>query len=118
MTEPQLLNRAALDQLEKDTSPEIVPMILNKFLQELETRCAAIRESLAAGDVERLGLEAHSIKSASRTFGLEQLSVRALTLEDAVRGADAGAVGGLAEQLLGAAESGAAALRTFLGEGT
>lgn len=83
----KILRREALEQLQRDTSAEIVPVILNRFLGELERRCQDIRGALQDGDAERVGLEAHSIKSAARTFGLDALSEQALTLE---AGADDG----------------------------
>ncbi len=110
----ELLNQQALEQLERDTSPEIVPVILGRFLGELETRCAAIRAALESGDAEQIGLEAHSVKSAARTFGLEQLSEQARLLEalaDAGAGAD---LGNHAGAMLDAADAARNALQTFL----
>lgn len=109
----ELLNQQAIEQLERDTSPEIVPVILGRFLGELETRCDAIREALAGADAQRVGLEAHSVKSAARTFGLEQLSEQARLLEEQ---ADAGP-GGLQDQagrMLAAAKEARSALQAFL----
>lgn len=117
MSDLQVLNTAALEQLEKDTSPEIVPVILGKFLEELQKRCADLRTALEAGDAERVGLEAHSVKSAARTFGLEQLSDLARQLEERVHEGQAPALAGPAEEMLAAAEAARAALEGFLAGG-
>lgn len=109
-----VLNRTALEQLERDTSPEIVPVILSRFLEELQKRCDAIEAALAATAIEPTGLEAHSIKSAARTFGLEDLSSAALCLEEACEAQDGDRVPTLAAELLVSAAAARNAVEAYL----
>lgn len=109
-----VLNRDALEQLERDTSAEVVPLILNRFLGELEQRCADIRAAAASGEVDRVGLEAHSIKSAAKTFGLEQLSENARRLEATADAGEEQAVRAGMDAVLAAAAEARVALQAFL----
>ncbi len=110
----EILDRKAIEQLERDTSPEVVPVILERFLGELDQRCANLVSALEANDMERVGLEAHSVKSASRTFGLEVLAASAAELEATADGGNADTVATRAEAMQHAAGDARRALTAFL----
>jgi Cu+-exporting ATPase len=62
--------------------------LLSRFLQLRANTAAEIRDALGAGDRERAGRHAHSMKSAAATIGAQRLSDTALELQERVHAAD------------------------------
>jgi CheY-like chemotaxis protein len=81
----QVLDINTLEQLARDTSPEMLPRMLAAFLEEAASRVKAISQHLSPPAVEQLQREAHSLKSSAGTFGAFELQQLALELELACR---------------------------------
>jgi two-component system, sensor histidine kinase and response regulator len=64
-----IINLDTINQLEKDTSTEAMPRMLQMFLDEMTKRVDALKEAKAIGDVGEIREQAHAIKSCSGTFG-------------------------------------------------
>ncbi len=79
------INTQALQQLRSDVGDEVLPLILDRFCEELGQRAEALREALATSDLKGIGLHAHSVKSTARTCGLDEVADCAAETESAVR---------------------------------
>ncbi len=79
------INTQALQQLRSDVGDEVLPMILDRFCEELGQRADSLREALAASDLKGIGLHAHSVKSTARTCGLDEVADCAALTESAAR---------------------------------
>lgn len=70
-----------IDQLEKDTSADILPTILNIFTQETEKRLTDIADIQVSQDWNALAEQAHTLKSSAGSFGATELQGAARLLE-------------------------------------
>lgn len=77
-----------IDGLIEDTSAEFFPSLLEVFETESEERLANIQLALTEQDAEMLGMEAHSLKGTSATFGAEELRTVAFELEQVGKAGD------------------------------
>jgi signal transduction histidine kinase/CheY-like chemotaxis protein/HPt (histidine-containing phosphotransfer) domain-containing protein len=78
-TDNEILKNQVIEQLIKDTSVELLPKMLNIYLDEARDRVKVIQTSLQNKNMASLENEAHSLKSSSGTFGaysLQQLSLQ------------------------------------------
>ncbi len=100
------LNETTLQRLAQDVGPEMMPLILGKFAEELSSKAEALSVALAAGDLGALSAHAHSLKSTTRTLGLDAAAdVAAKTELAALQEARETAVAG-AEELMRLCASG------------
>jgi CheY-like chemotaxis protein len=76
-----VLDRAAFDELLDAIGAEDVRATLNVFVAETVARLALMRQLSCEADRRRIKDEAHSLKGASASLGLCQLSQLAQTLE-------------------------------------
>ncbi len=84
----KILSQAVIDQLIQDTSLELLPVMLNSFIEELDRRSIAFEEVSQSWSPELLTPlrdAAHALKSCSGTFGAELLHEHSKQLEDALR---------------------------------
>jgi PAS domain S-box-containing protein len=88
----QVLDINTLEQLARDTSPEMLPRMLAAFREETNSRVQAISRHLSPPAVEQLQREAHSLKSSAGTFGAFNLQQLTLELELACRNGQLGEV--------------------------
>jgi HPt (histidine-containing phosphotransfer) domain-containing protein len=80
MTENRVLDyQYALAELEGDE--EIYQEVLEIYLEDTPDIIGRIQQAYSAGDSDSVSLEAHSLKSSSRTIGGIQLSDLAAKLE-------------------------------------
>ncbi len=84
-----ILSKAVIDQLIRDTSLELLPIMVNSFIDELDRRTITFEEIAIEWRAEAscipLRDAAHALKSCSGTFGAELLFEHAKNLEDALR---------------------------------
>jgi HPt (histidine-containing phosphotransfer) domain-containing protein len=85
----QVLDTDTLAQLAQDTSPQMLPRMLEAFRKEAISRVQAISQQHSPPELEQLGREAHSLKSSAGTFGAFDLQQLALELEVACRNGQA-----------------------------
>lgn len=80
MTDPFVLNRKSiLDRLGGDE--EIFVMMLDMFLQDVDSNCAALDVALASGDHTALKREVHTVKGLLATFSDDHGAAEALVVE-------------------------------------
>ncbi|MBF0153539.1 MAG: response regulator [Magnetococcales bacterium] len=68
-----LLDAAVLEQMARDTTPGLVPRMVNVFIQEASKRRERILLGVSSGDMEAIRLEIHALKSSAGTFGARAL---------------------------------------------
>ncbi|MBJ6138928.1 PAS domain S-box protein [Marinobacter litoralis] len=80
--ELEVLSRAVLGQLIKDTSAESLPMMISVFINEIKKRTEGINEAVKNKDDMEVREQAHALKSCAGTFGGLKLQAIAQNLED------------------------------------
>jgi len=85
---------------------DFVDELVDTFLEDGARQIATMREAATAGDIERLGRAAHSLKSGSLNIGALDLGAACRSLEEAARG---GAVPDAEDQITAIADGFAAA---------
>jgi HPt (histidine-containing phosphotransfer) domain-containing protein len=86
------LDRRPIEQMIADVGAAAFRRLAGLFLAETRGAVVEMRRLCAAQDWRALGRQAHSLKNATASFGLADLSATALALEsaaDAGRAADA-----------------------------
>jgi len=78
---------------------ELASKVIEGFLLDIPRQIEALKGFVAAGDVEKARLQAHSIKGAAANVGGRALSEAAYNLEKAGRNGTVEAVAGLLPQL-------------------
>ncbi len=84
-TNRSVINENVLTQLEKDTSREVLPTIINIFLDETRARLQDMKALLEQENWQDLSGEAHTLKSSAGSFGAMDLSVLARKIEESVK---------------------------------
>ena len=82
------LDRATLDRLARDVGEEILPELIDTFLEELDYRIDLIEQAAEAADLGTLVAQAHPLKSSAANFGAVALSRLASNIETAARAGD------------------------------
>jgi hypothetical protein len=77
--EPDAMDRSTLDRFVAEMGIEMAQQIIAVFLRDTRSRLAAMPDLL--GDRNRLSREAHSLKSAAATLGLNRLAAGAARIE-------------------------------------
>ena len=80
------LDRRPLDQMVLDVGPEAFQRLARLFEDETRGTVIALRQLLSEADWRELGRQAHSLKHATSSFGLNELAAIAARIE---RAADA-----------------------------
>jgi HPt (histidine-containing phosphotransfer) domain-containing protein len=98
VSEPEPINRAALDDLLATTGgdPAFLAELIDTYFEDSRALLPAMREAVDEGRPEQLRRAAHSLKSNSASFGAQDLTVLCRQLEEQGR---AGTLGGAAERL-------------------
>ena len=91
---------AQLEQLARDTDPEMVPQLLAVFLEDAYHRVELIAGAIAADDYPVITAETHALGSSAATFGLPGIFNLARACEQALRESDHAAGRELAEALV------------------
>jgi len=82
------LDRAAILERVGDDE-EIFAMMVDMYLQDVDSNCALLTDALAAGDLSALQREAHTVKGLLATFSDEAGTAAAFALEQALRAGQA-----------------------------
>ena len=112
-TDPQsasLVDDDALKMLGEDTSPDLVPRMVEVFVAELRSRAASISAGLDSGDTKRLASEAHALKSSAATYGARAVAEYARRIDQACRDGSSPEAEAQARALLASVESTVTAL--------
>ena len=108
-----LVDRAALEQLGRDTDPAMVPELLAVFVADARERLAGIEAAIGHADGTTVQNQAHTLGSSAGTFGLPALHQLARACEEAFRLDDAERGMALGRQLLAAAPAALEALSRY-----
>jgi HPt (histidine-containing phosphotransfer) domain-containing protein len=74
-----------LDQLREDLNTETVIAILAKFLEDAQDRMLVCQDALARSDREQILREAHTVKGAASSLGLQAIQDAGQALESNAR---------------------------------
>lgn len=110
-----MLDEAVLRQLAEDLGADGVRTLVPKFIAETRTRCARLETHIAAGDTASAYRDAHSLKSAARTYGAAALGDAAAALEEAIGTGDNAVIPTRFAAVAAAAADELPALETWLG---
>lgn len=80
-----VLDLSVLERLIEDTSLDFLPSLIEVFEAESSQRLTSIKSSLESNDLQTLGIEAHSLKGTSATFGAEKLRLVSEKVEKAAK---------------------------------
>lgn len=80
-----VINRASIDELRDDTGDGF-PRILQRFLDHLPERLAAVGDAWSQGRPVDVGVAAHKLKGLAATYGLDRFVAACITLEECVDG--------------------------------
>jgi HPt (histidine-containing phosphotransfer) domain-containing protein len=86
--ESTLIDRRQIEILDENLGHDVdlVTKLLGNFLDEAPQLLAAVRSAVDGGDAAALELAAHSLKSASATFGAMKVAELCKVLEDCGKG--------------------------------
>lgn len=76
-----IINEGTLAQMAKDTSRELLPTMIDVYVNEISKRSEQLVDALQMKDCSQLSDLAHAIKSASGTFGADLLHEQAKVIE-------------------------------------
>ncbi len=108
-----VLDEAVLAPL-RTKRPDLLARIIKTYLEHAPVALADLMAAAQEGDCERMGRQAHSLKSSSANLGASALSALCRDLEKAAGSGDTDAARGLASKI----EAGFEAVRTALATGT
>lgn len=97
--EPLLLDEATLQQIIKDTNAELLPVLIDHYVQETRTHQAQIRDAAQEKSIENLRFEVHKLISSSLALGNSALSAMARAIEVECKNQQAEQAYTLAQQL-------------------
>ena len=110
------IDRTILQNLAEDTSIELVPQLIQTFINNAEERLHEIQKAAAEENSSRIEHEAHSLKSSAATFGAFQLHQIASELETAGKSNDHEKAKQLTDDLAPRCEQALDALSEYISE--
>lgn len=76
-----LVDESVLEQMIRDTSADIIPILIDHYVEESQTRLIAIKDAATQKDVQALELEVHTLGSTALSLGNRPLGELARDLE-------------------------------------
>jgi CheY-like chemotaxis protein len=95
----ELLDRAVVENLRQLGGPELVSELVRMFLEDAESRLAALREGVEKNDAGALERTAHTLKGSSGNMGATRMAAVCAELEEAGASRDLGRAPGLLTRL-------------------
>ncbi|HHF3269316.1 TPA: Hpt domain-containing protein [Vibrio diabolicus] len=80
-TEQELVDEHILQQMIKDTCAEIIPTLIEHYIEESRERMEKIEQALSAKDLQTLEFEVHTLGSSALALGNRTLSRQARMIE-------------------------------------
>ena len=80
-SEPELVDELILQQMIKDTCVEIMPTLIEHYIEESRGRIEKIRQALNNQDKDVMEFEVHTLGSSALALGNRTLSRHARTIE-------------------------------------
>ncbi|MEZ8307009.1 Hpt domain-containing protein [Vibrio splendidus] len=81
LADTELVDESILEQMIRDTSAEIIPILIDHYVEESQIRLDAVRQAAKNNDIQALEFEVHTVGSTALALGNRPLSVLARTLE-------------------------------------
>lgn len=79
--EQELVDEHILQQMIKDTCAEIIPTLIEHYIEESRERIEKIEQALSAKDLQTLEFEVHTLGSSALALGNRTLSRQARMIE-------------------------------------
>ncbi|HHF3031330.1 TPA: Hpt domain-containing protein [Vibrio diabolicus] len=79
--EQELVDEHILQQMIKDTCAEIIPTLIEHYIEESGERMEKIEQALSAKDIQTLEFEVHTLGSSALALGNRTLSRQARMIE-------------------------------------
>ncbi len=79
--EQELVDELILQQMIKDTCAEIIPTLIEHYIEESRERMQKIERALSEHDLEKLEFEVHTLGSSALALGNRPLSRQARSIE-------------------------------------
>ncbi|MCG6280014.1 Hpt domain-containing protein [Vibrio diabolicus] len=79
--EQELVDEHILQQMIKDTCAEIIPTLIEHYIEESRERMEKIEQALSARDLQTLEFEVHTLGSSALALGNRTLSRQARMIE-------------------------------------
>ncbi|MEZ9336573.1 Hpt domain-containing protein [Vibrio splendidus] len=76
-----LVDESVLEQMIRDTSTEIIPILIDHYVEESQTRLVAIKEAASQKDAQTLEFEVHTLGSTALSLGNRPLGELSRDLE-------------------------------------
>lgn len=105
-----IVDEAILEQMIEDTSLEVLPILVEHYIEETNLRVDKVIQALSSGDSDALEFESHTLGSASLALGNRKLSDLARAIEKECREGDAAKALTLGKELPELAKTSLAAL--------
>ena len=77
----ELVDESVLEQMIRDTSPDIIPILIDHYVAESQTRLVTIQEAANNKDSQILEFEVHTLGSTALSLGNRPLGKLARALE-------------------------------------
>ncbi|MGR5194442.1 Hpt domain-containing protein [Vibrio rotiferianus] len=81
LSKDDLVDEMILQQMIKDTSADVIPMLIDHYIDESQQRLTSIEQAVRSHDLERLEFEAHTLGSSALALGNRALSHLARDIE-------------------------------------
>ncbi len=94
-----MIDEQALAILKRDVGDDMFPMILEQFAIELRGKIEQLDDAFQRAELDQLAELAHSLKSTTRTLGLNGVADQVAELEQRARAADAAVLAEAADTL-------------------
>ncbi len=76
-----LVDESVLEQMIRDTSADIIPILIDHYVEESQTRLVAIKEAATQKDAQTLEFEVHTLGSTALSLGNRPLGELSRALE-------------------------------------
>ncbi|WP_260258419.1 Hpt domain-containing protein [Vibrio intestinalis] len=77
----ELVDEEIIQQMIADTSAEVIPMLIDHYLEESQARLKVLDDAFQAQDVSVIEFESHTLGSSSLALGNRELSNLARKIE-------------------------------------
>ncbi|MEZ9547983.1 MULTISPECIES: Hpt domain-containing protein [Vibrio] len=77
----ELVDESVLEQMIRDTSADIIPILIDHYVEETQTRLVTIKEAVTQKDAQTLEFEVHTLGSTALSLGNRPLGELARALE-------------------------------------
>ena len=110
-TDIPALDKTILEILAEQTTPEVIPELIEAYLEDTAQRVTLIQEAATNGNIVQIGHHAHALKSSSGAYGAMQVCAIAKAIEHACKAGKNAQALSLAAQLPELAQRSIPALR-------